>query len=145
MNRSEVWKLYCAVEFVPMVEASKFVTIEVECQSQTPSLWLRRRHVALCTHYIDDLSPHAPLPLCSYWRHGQEFHNIIAFYIVTDHRFGEGGVTTPEAGSLIIYYYLSTELHGSDELDICCFTENCNTEDLLMEVLANLTTGIHCS
>jgi hypothetical protein len=29
-----------------MVEASKFVTIEVESQSQTPSLRLRRRHAA---------------------------------------------------------------------------------------------------
>jgi hypothetical protein len=29
----------------------------------------------LCTHYIDDLLPHAPLALCSYWGQGQEFHN----------------------------------------------------------------------
>ena len=33
----------------------------------------------LCTHYIDDLLPHAPLPLCSYWGHGQEF--IIISYL----------------------------------------------------------------
>ena len=34
---------------------------------------MRRQHAALCTHYIDDLLPHAPLPLCSYWGHGQVF------------------------------------------------------------------------
>jgi hypothetical protein len=47
-NRSEVRKLYCAVELVPVVEALKLVNIEVE----TPSL---RLHAALCMHYIDDL------------------------------------------------------------------------------------------
>jgi hypothetical protein len=46
-DRSEVWKLYCAVELVPVAEASKFVTIEVESRSQTPSLRLKRRHAAL--------------------------------------------------------------------------------------------------
>jgi hypothetical protein len=44
-DRSEVWKLYCTVEFVPVVEASKLVIIEVESQSQTPSLRLRRHCV----------------------------------------------------------------------------------------------------
>jgi hypothetical protein len=59
------------------------------------SLWLRASHyrvirgresvsdsaieeptyAALCTYYNDDLLPHTPLPLCSYWGHGQEFHN----------------------------------------------------------------------
>ena len=29
----------------------------------------------LCTHYIDDLVPYAPLELCSYWGCGQVFHN----------------------------------------------------------------------
>jgi hypothetical protein len=65
-DRSELWKLYCAVEFVPVVEALKLVTVEIENWSQTPSLWLRRWHAALvavlCTYYIDDLLPHAPLP-----------------------------------------------------------------------------------
>jgi hypothetical protein len=70
----EVWKLYCAVEFVSVVEILKFVNIEVESLSQIPSLRLKRRHAALCTHYIDDLLPHVPLPLCSYWGYGQEFH-----------------------------------------------------------------------
>jgi hypothetical protein len=65
-DRSEVQKLQCAVEFVSMIEASKFVTIEVENLSQTPSLRLRYcavMHAAwwLCTHYIDDLLPHAVL------------------------------------------------------------------------------------
>jgi hypothetical protein len=57
-DRSEVWKLYCAVELVPVTEASKLVSIEVESQSQTPSLGLRRLHAALCTHHIDDLLHH---------------------------------------------------------------------------------------
>jgi hypothetical protein len=70
---SEIRKLYCAVEFaiVPMIEALKPVTIEVESRSQAPSLRLKRWHVALCTHYIDDLLSHAPLPLCNYWGYGQ--------------------------------------------------------------------------
>jgi hypothetical protein len=55
---------------------SKLVTIEIESRYQTPSLRLRRWHVALCTHYIDDLLPHAPLPLCSYWEYGQEFQHL---------------------------------------------------------------------
>jgi hypothetical protein len=38
---------------------------------ESVSLWLRHRYAALCTHYIDDLLPHAPL--C---RHGQfSFHS----------------------------------------------------------------------
>jgi hypothetical protein len=37
-DRSEVRKLYCAVEFVPVVEVLKPVTIEVENLSQTPLL-----------------------------------------------------------------------------------------------------------
>ncbi len=76
-DRSEVWKLYCTVEFVPVVEASKLVTIEVESRSQTPSLRLRCQHAALCTHYIDNLLSHSPLPICNYWGHDQEFHNNI--------------------------------------------------------------------
>jgi hypothetical protein len=43
----EVQKLYCAVELVPVVEASKLVTIEVESRSQTPSLQFRH-----CVHTI---------------------------------------------------------------------------------------------
>jgi hypothetical protein len=31
-------------------------------------------------HYIDDLLPHAPLPLCSYWGHGQVSYNIITVH-----------------------------------------------------------------
>ena len=55
-NRSEVWKLYCAVELVSVAEASKLVAMEVESRSQTPSLRFRCRHVALalCAHYIDE-------------------------------------------------------------------------------------------
>jgi hypothetical protein len=75
-----IWSCTALSSSVPVVEASKLVTIEVESQSQTPSLQLRRWHAALCTHYnivhtIDDHLPHAPLPLCSYSGHGQEFHN----------------------------------------------------------------------
>ena len=46
-DRPEVWKLYCLVKFVSMIEALKFVTIEAESWSHTPSLRLRH----LCTHY----------------------------------------------------------------------------------------------
>jgi hypothetical protein len=41
----------------------------------------------LCTHYIDDLLPYAPLELCSYWGCGQVFHlymytiKIIEIYV----------------------------------------------------------------
>jgi hypothetical protein len=75
---SEVQRLSCVVEFVSVIEASKLVTIEVESRSHTPSLWLRRRHgCRLCTHYIDDLVPHPPLQVCSYWGYGQEVFHII--------------------------------------------------------------------
>jgi hypothetical protein len=37
-DRSEVRKLYCTVEFVPVVEASKRVIIEVKSRCQAPSL-----------------------------------------------------------------------------------------------------------
>jgi hypothetical protein len=73
-NRSEVRKLYCAVKLVPVVEALKLVTIEVESRSQTPSQRSRRQYAALCMHYIDVPLPHAPIPLCSYWGYGQQFH-----------------------------------------------------------------------
>ena len=33
---SEVWKLYCAIEFFSVIEALKPITIEVESHSQTP-------------------------------------------------------------------------------------------------------------
>ena len=37
-DQPEVWKLYCAVDFITVIEASKLVTIEVESRSlQTPS------------------------------------------------------------------------------------------------------------
>jgi hypothetical protein len=50
-SQSEVWKLNRAVEFISVIEASKLVTIEVESQSHTPSLWLKH-HRRWCTHYI---------------------------------------------------------------------------------------------
>jgi hypothetical protein len=52
-NWSEVWKLYFVIEFVPVVEASKLVTIEVESWSQAVSLRLRRHcvHTILMTFY----------------------------------------------------------------------------------------------
>ena len=60
-----------------MIEVSKRVTVKVESQFQTPSLFEvpTSMDVAcrLCTHYIDDLVSHAPLELCSYWRYGQVF------------------------------------------------------------------------
>ena len=37
-DQSEVWKLYCVVKFVYVIEASRFVTIKAESWSQTPSL-----------------------------------------------------------------------------------------------------------
>jgi hypothetical protein len=40
------------LEFFPVVEASKFVTIEVESRSETPSLQLRRQHAACGTVYV---------------------------------------------------------------------------------------------
>ena len=43
---AEVWKVYCAIEFVSVIEASKPVAIKVESRS--------------CTHAIDDLLLHAP-------------------------------------------------------------------------------------
>jgi hypothetical protein len=49
-DQSEVRKLYYAVEFVPVVEASKFVTIEVESRSQVPAC-----STLYTMHYIDDL------------------------------------------------------------------------------------------
>jgi hypothetical protein len=36
-DQSELWKLYCTVEFVPVIEALKLVTNEVDSQFQTPS------------------------------------------------------------------------------------------------------------
>ena len=47
-------KLYCAVEFVPVIEALKLVTIEAESWSRTPSDSLRLRHsvhITLTTFY----------------------------------------------------------------------------------------------
>jgi hypothetical protein len=46
-DQSEVRKLYCTVDFVPVVEleASKLVTIEAKSRSQTPSLGLKRHCV----------------------------------------------------------------------------------------------------
>ena len=37
-DQSEVWKLYCAVEFISVIKALRFATIEAEIWSQTPSL-----------------------------------------------------------------------------------------------------------
>jgi hypothetical protein len=51
-DRSEVSrKLYCAIEFVSVIEASKSVTIiiEVKNQSQTTSLPRLRCHSCVCT------------------------------------------------------------------------------------------------
>jgi hypothetical protein len=42
-DRSKVWKLYSAVEFISMIEVSRLVLIEVESRSQTPSLLLRHQ------------------------------------------------------------------------------------------------------
>ncbi len=55
--RSELRRLYCATEFVSVIEASKPVASwsKVRCQHQ-------------CTHYIDDLY--------SYWGYDQVFHYI---------------------------------------------------------------------
>ncbi len=41
-NRSEVWKLYCAFEFISVMKASKQVTINVK--NLDPSLRLRGWH-----------------------------------------------------------------------------------------------------
>ena len=56
-----------------VIEASKLVTVEIERLHLGDRL---QGHVAcrLCTHYIDDLVPYAPLELCSYWGCGQVFH-----------------------------------------------------------------------
>ena len=35
-DRSEVWKLYCAIEFFSAIEALKLVTIKLKSHSQTP-------------------------------------------------------------------------------------------------------------
>jgi hypothetical protein len=40
-DQPEVVKLYCAVEFVSMIEVSKHVTIEVESRSHSPSQGLK--------------------------------------------------------------------------------------------------------
>ena len=45
--------MYCAVEFVSVIEAPKLVAIEVESRSYAPAL--------MCTRSIDDLLPHALL------------------------------------------------------------------------------------
>ena len=49
-EQSEVQKLYCAVEFFSVIEASKLVTVKVESRSQTPSLRVRH-HCRLRMHY----------------------------------------------------------------------------------------------
>ena len=69
----------CAIEFGSVIEESRFVTIEVESLSQTPSsssLRLSLMYTRLRTHYIDDLLPYASLQLCSYWGCGKLFHYI---------------------------------------------------------------------
>ena len=55
-EQSEVQKLYCAVEFFSVIEASKLVTVEVVSRSRTPCLRLRH-HCRLRMHYniIGDL------------------------------------------------------------------------------------------
>jgi hypothetical protein len=75
-----------------VIEASKLVSVEVESRSQTPSQRLASRLLSacidvariLCTHYIDDHLPYAPIELCSYWGCGQVFHtrNLIPNYII---------------------------------------------------------------
>ena len=52
---SEIWKLYCIVKFISVIEASRFVTFEVESRSQTPSLWLGHLMCALYWWFL----PHA--------------------------------------------------------------------------------------
>ena len=37
-DQSEAWKLYRIVKFISVIEALRFVTIEAESRSQTPSL-----------------------------------------------------------------------------------------------------------
>ena len=63
-EQSEVQKLYCAVEFFSVIEASKLVTVEVESRSQTPCLRLRHQ-CRLCMHYniIGDLLSHVMMQL----------------------------------------------------------------------------------
>ena len=74
LDRSEVQKLYCTVEF-SVIEASKLVTTEVESHSQTPyhpSLVYEYTQCRLCTHYNDDL----------YHIHRYHFHymQLLSFY-----------------------------------------------------------------
>ena len=49
---------------------------------------MRHQHQCrLCTHYIDDVLPRAPLQLCSCWGYGQIFHNkvlLIKIFLVLD-------------------------------------------------------------
>ena len=61
----------------PVIEASKLVPVEVESQSQTPSLRLRCQHWCGVYYIIDDLLLYAPLELCSYWECGQVFHIVM--------------------------------------------------------------------
>ena len=58
----------------------------------------------------------------------------------SDHWLGRGGGYNPRNPHLCLIILLLQHRAENGELDICCFMENCNTEDLLMELLANLTT-----
>ena len=90
--QATIQKLHCAIKFVSVIEASKLITVEVESQSQTSSMRLRHR-CRLCTHYIDNLLPHAPLQLCSYWGYGQMFYILSKCYAGVD-TYGRINTTT---------------------------------------------------
>jgi hypothetical protein len=68
-----ICRLGCRV----VTEDSRLVTIEVESRLISDSVKFIPAFDActtgVCTHYVDDLLPHASLQVCSYWGYGQVF------------------------------------------------------------------------
>ena len=73
MVLSIITKVYCAIEFVSVIKASRFITIEIENWFHADSINFISAIEASnedYTHYTNDLLPHTPLQLYTYWRYG---------------------------------------------------------------------------
>ena len=83
-DQPEVRKIYCALEFVFVIEAAKLVSESIEIESRYV-LHSISMISSMCTHCVDDLLPHTPLHWqllgiwsSVYYNHKHMEHNLCA-------------------------------------------------------------------
>ena len=79
--------VYCAIKFISVIEASRFITFKVESQSQMPSPQFGHQMCALCwrpfttcTVYTGDNNRVSPLYMCAYFSH---LINLLEFFHIS--------------------------------------------------------------